>query len=171
MGILEISPRGAAGWVEGGVGEARKAGGILQAAARAILHPSTPSHASKGHPNSSSHCSLTPRGPAISKVVGHGDKEHYAGDFRKSPHVELAHPVQPRLGVGPLRYGAPTPVYGFGLLSGHPPTPPNHLLPIPVSGQIPFLLRPVPRQPYRRVHPHTPLLQDGDVFPGGKARP
>ena len=38
------------------------------------------------------------------EVVGHGDKEHYAGDFGKSPYVELAHSVKTNLGVRPFRH-------------------------------------------------------------------
>ena len=38
------------------------------------------------------------------EVVGHGNKEHDAGDFGKSPYVELAHSVKTNLGVRPFRH-------------------------------------------------------------------
>ena len=107
--------------------------------------------------------------PQTQEVVGYGDKQHNAGDFGKPSYAELGHSVKTYLSIGPFGHRAPLPVYGFGLLGGHPLPPRDYFRSILVAGLVTLLLRPVSREAYRRVHGHSSLLQSGDVLPGSKA--
>ena len=107
--------------------------------------------------------------PPTQEVVGYGDKKHNGGDFGQSSYAELGYSVKTYLGIRPFGYRAPLPVDGFGLLGGHPLPPPHYLRSILIAGLVALMLRPVPREPYRRVHAHRSLLQSSDVLPCSKA--
>ena len=84
-------------------------------------------------------------------------------------YAELGHSVKTYLSIGPFGYRAPLPVYGFGLLGGHPLSPLGYFRSIPVAGLVTLLLGLVPRQPHRRVHGDSSLFQSSDVLPCSKA--
>ena len=98
------------------------------------------------------------------EIVGHGDKEHDAGDFGKSPYVELAHSVKEpgRSSIPPLTPAAciwlwPRRWPSVDATAPHPARPRAGIV------TLPFGL--VPGQPHRRIH-NSSLLQSSDVLPG-----
>ena len=58
--------------------------------------------------------------------MGYNYQEHDGGDFGQPPDGELGRPMLANLGIGPFGGGAPLPVYGLGLPSGHTLPPPLH---------------------------------------------